>query len=56
MKTDHKKINKTHDDKTNNIVSAPGKYMLSDAFQRITFPAHTFSITMPNMVLVTKHL
>ena len=53
MKTYYKKNDKTHDDKTNNIASAPGKYMLSDAFHRITFPAQTFSLSTSNMVLVT---
>ena len=53
MKSDYKRINKTQDDKTNNKASAPGKYMLSDAFHWITFSAHDFSFTTANMQLVT---
>ena len=36
-KSDNKRIYKTQDDKTNNIESAPGKYMLSNAFHPIHF-------------------
>ena len=30
-------MNKTHDEKTNNVASAPGKYMLSNAFLGLHF-------------------